>query len=60
MRHSSYGALKEGFEITVPSDAVCAFEGVDEEDALEYLKMAYGANVTTVDELVEARVPATA
>ncbi len=60
VRHSSYGALRNGFEITIPRDAVCAFEGVDEEDALEYLKMAYGANVTTVAELVEAKVPATA
>jgi nicotinamidase-related amidase len=60
VRHSSYGALRNGFEVTVPRDAVCAFEGVNEEDALEYLKMAYGANVTTVDELVETRVPATA
>ena len=60
VRHSSYGALRNGFEITVPRDAVCAFEGVDEDDALDYLKMAYGANVTTVDELVENRVPATA
>jgi nicotinamidase-related amidase len=60
VRHSSYGALRNGFEITIPRDAVCAFEGVDEEDALEYLKMAYGANVTTVDEVVDTRVPATA
>jgi nicotinamidase-related amidase len=58
VRHSSYGALRNGFEITVPSDAVCAFEGVDEDEALEYLKMAYGANVTTVDELVGAAVAA--
>ena len=60
VRHSSYGALRHGFEITVPRDAVCAFEGVDEDDALEYLKMAYGANVTTVDELTQAGVPASA
>ena len=60
VRHSSYGALRNGFEVTVPRDGVCAFEGVDEDDALEYLKMAYGAKVTTVDELVESRVPATA
>jgi nicotinamidase-related amidase len=57
VRHSSYGALRNGFDITIPRDAVCAFEGVDEDDALEYLKMAYGANVTTVDELVATRVP---
>ena len=60
VRHSSYGALRNGFAITIPRDAVCAFEGVDEEDALEYLKMAYGATVTTVDELAEASVPAAA
>jgi nicotinamidase-related amidase len=58
VRHSSYGALRNGFEVTIPSDAVCAFEGVDDDDALEYLKMAYGANVTTVDELTGAPVAA--
>ena len=36
---------------------MCAFEGVNEDDALEYLKATYGATVTTVDELVGA--PAT-
>ncbi|MDQ3993569.1 MAG: cysteine hydrolase [Actinomycetota bacterium] len=60
VRHSSYGALRNGFEVTVPRDAVCAFEGVDEADALEYLKMAYGASVTTVDQLTETRVPTSA
>jgi nicotinamidase-related amidase len=54
VRHSSYGALIRGYEITIPSDAVCAFEGVSEEDALEYLKATYGATVTTVDALVGA------
>lgn len=52
VRHTSYGALIRGYDVTVPRDAVCAFEGVSEEDALEYLKMAYGAQVTTVDQLV--------
>lgn len=54
VRHSAYGALLRGYEITVPSDAVTAFEGVDLEDALEYLRTIYGARVTTVDELVGA------
>jgi nicotinamidase-related amidase len=58
VRHSSYGALRNGFDVTVPSDAVCAFEGVDEGEALEYLKMAYHANVTSVHELTGARIPA--
>jgi nicotinamidase-related amidase len=60
VRHSSYGALRAGFEITVPRDAVCAFEGVDEDEALEYLTMAYKANVTSVDELVREPVGARA
>jgi nicotinamidase-related amidase len=51
VRHSSYGALVRGYRIAIPRDAVCGFEGVDEEDALAYLEMAYGAEITTVDEL---------
>jgi nicotinamidase-related amidase len=58
VRHSSYGALRNGFAIVVPRDAVSAFEGVDEDEALEYLKMAYGVSVTTVDELAGAAVAA--
>jgi nicotinamidase-related amidase len=54
IRHSAYGALKGGYEITVPRDAVSAFEGVDEEAALEYLQTVYGARITTVAELVGA------
>ena len=38
VRHSAYGALIRGYEITVPRDAVCGFEGVDEEAALDYLR----------------------
>lgn len=52
VRHSSYGALIRGYTITIPRDAVCGFEGVDEDEALAYLEMAYGAAITTVDELV--------
>ncbi len=53
VRHSAYGALIRGYEITVPRDAVCAFEGVEEEQALDYLRTVYGARITTVDELLE-------
>ena len=60
VRHSSYGALIRGYEITIPRDAVCGFEGVDENDALEYLKATYGATVTTVDDLVGAPAPVSA
>jgi nicotinamidase-related amidase len=58
VRHSSYGALIRGYRITIPRDAVCGFEGVDEDEALAYLELAYGAAITTVDEL--AGVPAAA
>jgi Amidases related to nicotinamidase len=51
VRHTSYGALIRGYGITIPRDAVCGFEGVDEDEALAYLEMAYGATVTTIDEL---------
>ena len=54
VRHTSYGALIRGYAITIPRDAVCGFEGVDEDEALAYLEMTYGAKITTIDELVEA------
>jgi nicotinamidase-related amidase len=58
VRHTSYGALIRGYAVTVPRDAVCAFEGVHEDEALAYLEGTYGARITTVDELVhEAAVP---
>ncbi len=52
VRHSSYGALIRGYRIMVPKDAVCTFEGVDEADALEYLKNVYGAEITTTEALM--------
>lgn len=60
IRHSAYGALIRGYRVTVPRDAVCAFEGVDEDGALEYLRTVYGARVTSVGELLGHPVPATA
>lgn len=58
VRHSAYGALIRGYAIAVPRDAVCAFAGVDEEDALEYLRTVYGARITSVTELVGRPVAA--
>jgi nicotinamidase-related amidase len=54
VRHSSYGALIRGYRVTVARDAVCAFDGVDEAEALEYLVMAYGATITDVAALTGA------
>src|SRR6186713_2547862 len=52
VRHSSYGALLRGYDITVPRFAVCAFEGVDEDEALAYLEGTYAARITSVEELL--------
>ena len=54
VRHTAYGALIRGYEIFVPRDAVCGFEGVDEEAALDYLRDIYRAHIVTVDELIGA------
>jgi len=56
IRHSAYGAFLRGYRITVPRDAVCAFDGVDEEEALEYLRTVYGAHITSVAELIGRRI----
>ncbi len=58
VRHSSYGALIRGYAILVPKDAVCAFEGVNEDEALKYLKDVYAAEITTTDALVGEAVAA--
>lgn len=52
IRHTAYGAFVGGYRITVPRDAVCAFAGVDEDEALEYLRTVYGAHLTSVGELL--------
>ena len=55
VRHTAYGGLIRGYAITVASDAVCAFEEVDEQDALDYLRSVYGARIATVAELTHER-----
>ncbi|MBS9429750.1 cysteine hydrolase family protein [Photorhabdus akhurstii] len=47
VRHTAYGAFIRGYRIKILSDAVCVFPGVDQEDALNYLKTIYGAEITT-------------
>lgn len=55
VRHTAYGGLIRGYEVIVPRDAVCAFEGVDEAEAIDYLRRVYGARITTTSELVRSR-----
>jgi nicotinamidase-related amidase len=56
VRHTAYGALLRGYRITVPRDAVYVFEGVDEREALQYLRSDYGAQITSVGELLGHRL----
>ena len=56
VRHSAYGALIRGYRVTIPRDCVCAFDGVDEDAALDYLVMAYGATLADVAQLTGAAV----
>lgn len=71
VRHTASDAFLNGLKIFVPRDAVAMFklpEQTEEEyergqqEALDYLVMCYGAEITTVDALVEAdvRVPVAA
>lgn len=60
IRHTAYGAFMAGYDILVPTDAVCAVEGVDHEAALGYLKDSYGATLTTSTALIGRPVLRTA
>ena len=58
VRHTSADAFYNGYKITVPEDCVDAFTQKDHEEGLEYLKMAYGARISTSLEVVkELRMP---
>jgi nicotinamidase-related amidase len=52
VRHSSYGAFIRDYKVHVPTDAVCVFEGVDQQAALEYLRSMYGAELTTTENML--------
>jgi nicotinamidase-related amidase len=53
VRHTAADAFFRGYKIVVPSDAVEAFTEKDHVEGLEYLKRVYGAEITTVDKLLE-------
>ncbi len=56
VRHTAYGAFIRGYGIQVPTDAVCAMEGVDNEAAVQDLVELYGA-VTTTSAALSGRQP---
>lgn len=47
VRQTAYGAFIRGYGIQIPTDAVCAFEGIDNEAAVQELVDLYGAVTTT-------------
>lgn len=58
VRHTSADAFYNGYTISVPEDCVDAFTEKDHKEGLEYLKMAYGARITTASDIVkELKVP---
>lgn len=52
VRHTSADAFYRGYSITVPEDCVDAFTEKDHKEGLEYLKMAYGARISSASEIV--------
>ncbi len=51
--HTAASTFYRGYKIIVPSDGVEAFTRDDHEESLEYLKKIYGAEIKTVDEVIE-------
>ena len=52
VRHTSADAYCLGYEIVVAADATDSFTKEDYEGGLKYLKEVYGAEITSVDELL--------
>jgi nicotinamidase-related amidase len=50
--HTAYGAFLTGYDIVVPTDAVCAIDDVDEAAALGYLRDMYGVTLTSSTSLI--------
>ncbi|OGF99368.1 nicotinamidase [Candidatus Gottesmanbacteria bacterium RBG_13_37_7] len=55
VRHTSADAFFRNYEIVVPEDGVESFMDEDHERGLEYLKMAYKANVVKTEDIIKNR-----
>ena len=53
VRHTSADAFYNGYKITVPEDCVGAFTEKDHTEGLDYLKMVYGAKISSAAEIVK-------
>lgn len=54
VRHTTADAYYWGYQIIVPTDATDSFTKEDYEYGIRYLKDVYGAQLTTVEELIAA------
>lgn len=52
-RHTAADAFFRGYKVIVASDGVEASTQKDHEEGLEYMKMAYKAEIKTVDEIIK-------
>lgn len=50
-RHTAADAFHRGYRVVVPEDCVQALSDEDHRSGIEYLKMAYGARITSADQL---------
>lgn len=53
VRHTSADAFFKGYKIIVPEDGVESFTQEDHERGLDYLKMAYKAEIAKTDEIIK-------
>lgn len=53
VRHTSADAFYNGYSITIPEDCVEAFSDKDHKEGLEYLKLVYGARITSASDVVQ-------
>ncbi|MEA4853725.1 MAG: isochorismatase family cysteine hydrolase [Christensenella sp.] len=52
VRHTAADAYCWGYDIVIPKDATDSFTQEDYEYGLKYLKEVYGADITTVDDVI--------
>ncbi len=52
IRHTAADAFFRGYKLIIPRDAVITFNPKENEEALNYLKQVYGAEIKTSDEII--------
>ncbi len=54
VQHTAADAFFRGYEVTVVSDATAAIDPSTHNSALDYMKLVYGANIKTADEIINS------